>query len=125
MNRMTKQEIVQKFLEGFNDPSKIQHSLALLADDYSFENPMVQLSSKAQFISLAKEMAKVLTGVKLISTAENGDWVASYYEFNSSIPGLERNRASEWFQVKDGKIQASFLMYDASKWREVYDRMQE
>ena len=125
MNSMTNQEIVKEFLEGFNDPSKIQHSLALLADDYSFENPMVQLSSKAQFISLAKEMAKVLTGVDLMATAENGDWVATFYAFNSSIPGLESNSASEWFRIENGLIQESHLIYDASKWREVYDRMQE
>lgn len=30
---MTNQEIVTKFLNGFNDPEEIQESLALLADD--------------------------------------------------------------------------------------------
>lgn len=120
---MTNQEIVEKFLSGFNNPEKIQESLALLANDYKFKNPMVQLNSKAEFIALAQEMGAILTGVKLISSAENGDWVATYYEFKSSIPGLESNMGSEWFRLKDGLIQESHLIYDASEWRKVYQQM--
>lgn len=124
-NDMTNQKVVEKFLGGFNDPSKIQESLALLADDYEFTNPMLQLKSKTEFIALAQEMVKVLTGVNLIQIAEMGDWVATYYEFKSSLPGLESNIASEWFRVRDGIIQQSHLIYDASEWRKVYEQMEE
>ena len=104
---MTNQEIVLKFLEGFNNPAQIQTSLALLADDYHFKNPMIELHSKAEFIALAQEIGAVLTGVNVISAAENGDWVATFYEFKSSIPGLESNTASEWFRLEDGMIKES------------------
>ncbi len=120
---MTNQEIVIQFLNGFNDPERIQESLALLADNYQFKNPMVTLNNKTEFIALATEMSKVLTAVKLISTAQNGDWVATHYEFQSSIPGLESNLASEWFRLDNGLIQESILIYDASKWRKVYEQM--
>ena len=86
---------------------------------------MVELNSKAEFITLAQEIGKVLTGVNLISTAENGDWVATYYEFKSSVPGLESNIASEWFRIEEGIIQESHLIYDASEWRKVYTQMNE
>ncbi|MEL6559532.1 MAG: nuclear transport factor 2 family protein [Bacteroidota bacterium] len=122
---MTNQEIVTKFLNGFNEPEKIQESLALLADDYKFKNPMVALDSKTAFIALASEMAKILTGVKLINTAENGEWVAAYYEFQSAIPGLESNVATEWFKIENGMIKESILIYDASEWRKVYEQMGE
>jgi len=121
---MTNQEIIIQFLNGFNDPQRIHESLALLADHYCFKNPMVALNHKTEFIKLATEMGKVLTGVKLISTAQNGDWVATYYEFQSSIPGLESNLASEWFRLDQGMIQESILIYDASKWRKVYEQME-
>lgn len=117
-------KIVETFLTGFNDPSKIGTSFNLLADDYKFKNPMVQLQNKAQFIALAQEMGKVLTGVELISIAQNGNWVATYYEFKSSIPGLESNFGTEWFRVENGKIQESTLIYDASEWRKVYAQME-
>ncbi len=120
---MTNQEIVIKFLSGFNDPSKIQESLALLAEDYKFKNPMVELNSKVEFIALAQEIGSVLTGLNILSTAQNGEWVATFYEFKSSIPGLESNMASEWFRVEDGMIQESRLIYDASKWRKIYEEM--
>ncbi|WP_420386310.1 nuclear transport factor 2 family protein [Roseivirga sp.] len=121
---MSNTQIVEKFLNGFNNPAEIPASLALLADDYHFKNPMVELKNKAEFIALAQEMGKVLTGVRLISTAENGNWVATYYEFKSAIPGLESNFGSEWFRIEDGKIQESFLIYDASEWRKVYAQME-
>lgn len=120
---MTNQEIVTKFLDGFNNPEKIQQSLALLAADYQFKNPMVALNSKSEFITLATEMGKILTGIRLINTAENGNWVAVYYEFLSSIPGLESNLATEWFRIESGMIRESVLIYDASEWRKVYDQM--
>ena len=121
---MTNQEIVIQFLNGFNDNTKLESSLALLADNYHFKNPMVELHSKESFIELAKQIAAALTGVNIISSAENGNWVGVFYEFKSVVPGLESNMASEWFRVENGKIQASQLLYDATDWRKVYAQME-
>lgn len=122
---MSNQAIVKQFLQGFNDPTQIQASLDLLADDYKFKNPMVELNSKVEFIALAQEISAVLTGVNVIGTAENGDWVATFYEFKSNIPGVESNIASEWFRLEDGEIKESHLIYDASEWRKIYAQMGE
>jgi len=121
VNNMTNQEIVKKFLNGFNNPGQIQESLDLLAEDYKFKNPMVELSSKAEFITLAQEIGAVITGINIINASENGDWVATFYEFKSSIPGLESNLASEWFRLEDGIIKESHLIYDTSEWRKFYE----
>ena len=121
----TNLETVQKFLSGFNDPAKIKASLDLLADDYKFKNPMVELNSKAEFIVLAQEIGAVLTGLEIRGLAENGDWVAAYYDFKSSLPGLETNAATEWFRLKDGLIVESHLIYDASNWRKVYEDLEK
>ena len=122
---MTNQEIVKTFLNGFNDPAKIQDSLALLADDYQFKNPMVELRSKAEFITLAQAIGSVLTGINIIRLAQNGEWVAAFYEFNSSISGVESNMATEWFRIENGMIKESQLIYDASDWREIYAQMEK
>ncbi len=120
-SNMTNQEIVKKFLNGFNNPSKIKASLDLLADDYHFQNPTVKLSSKAEFIALAKDIGAVITGIQLINISEKDDWVATFYEFKSSVPGLESNIASEWFRLENGMIKESHLVYDASGWRKFYE----
>lgn len=124
-NSMTNQEIVKKFLNGFNNPAQIQESLDLLADDYKFKNPMVELNSKVEFIALAQEMGAVITGLKVINITENENWVATFYEFNSSISGLESNLASEWFRLENGIIKESHLIYDASEWRKFYEKMKK
>lgn len=30
---------------------------------------------------------------------------------------------NEWFRVENGKIQESHLIYDASEWKKVFDKM--
>jgi predicted SnoaL-like aldol condensation-catalyzing enzyme len=124
-NTMTNQEIVKKFLNGFNDPTQIQESLDLLADNYKFENPMVKLNSKVEFMKLAQEIGAVITGIDVIHTSENGNWVATFYDFKSSIPKLESNIASEWFRLENGIIKESHLIYDASEWRKFYEQMKK
>ena len=124
-NNMTNQEIVTTFLNGFNDSTQIQKSLDLLADEYKFKNPIIELNSKAEFIQLAQEIGAVITRIKIINISENGNWVATFYDFESSIPGLESNIASEWFKVEDGIIKESHLIYDTSEWRKFYEQMKK
>ena len=124
-NNMTNQEIVTKFLNGFNDSTQIQASLDLLAENYKFKNPMVELNSKSEFIKLAQEIGAVITRINIINISENGNWVATFYDFESSIPGLESNIASEWFRLENGIIKESHLIYDASEWRKFYEKMKK
>ncbi|MDN5215070.1 nuclear transport factor 2 family protein [Fulvivirgaceae bacterium BMA12] len=123
-NTMTNQEIVKKILNGFNDPAQIQESLDLLADDYKFQNPLVKLNSKSEFIALAQSIGEVLTGIEIVRLVEADEWVAAFYIFKSSIPGVESNTATEWFRLKNEIIQESILIYDASEWRKVYEQME-
>jgi predicted SnoaL-like aldol condensation-catalyzing enzyme len=122
---MTNQEIVTKFLNGFNNPEQIQASLALLEDDYRFKNPMVELNSKEEFIVLAQQIGAVITGIEILNIAENGNWIAVFYDFKSSVKGLESNTGTEWFRIEDGMIKESHLIYDASEWRKFYEQVQK
>lgn len=122
---MTNQEIVTKFLNGFNNPEQIQASLALLEDDYRFKNPMVELNSKEEFIVLAQQIGAVITGIEILNIAENGNWLAVFYDFKSSVKGLESNTGTEWFRIEDGMIKESHLIYDASEWRKFYEQFQK
>lgn len=120
---MTNPEIVTTFLNGFKNPEKIQTSLALLAHDYRFKNPLVELNSKEEFIALAKQIGAVITDIDIINIAENGNWVAVFYEFKSSVKGLESNTATEWFRIEEGNIKESNLIYDTAEWRKFYAQM--
>lgn len=122
---MTKEVIVTTFLRGFDQPSKILESFALLADNYHFTSPTDENNSKSEFIESAKEVAKVLTGVEIKKVAVSGNWVAVNYVFKSSIKGLENTSGTEWFRVENGKIQESHLNYDASEWRKFFENMKE
>ena len=122
---MTKREIVKKFLNGFNDSSMIQESSALLAIDYKFKNPMIELNSKADFMLLAQKMGAILKRINIIGITESENWVTVLYEFESTIQGLEKNLATEWFRIEDEEIKESLLIYDASDWRKFYAQLKE
>ncbi|TYA71623.1 hypothetical protein [Seonamhaeicola marinus] len=120
---MTPQDIVIKFLNGFNNPEHIQESIDLLTDDYSFKNPFVNLNSKEAFLELAKSISQVITEVNILATNTNGTSVAVIYEFKSALPGVENNIASEWFETENNMIKSSILIYDATNWHKVYANM--
>ena len=122
---MTKEAIVTTFLNGFDDPSKITESLNLLVDNYHFTSPTEEHNSKAEFIEDAKELAKILTGLKINRIVSNGNWVVVNYTFKSAIQGLTSTEGNEWFRVENGKIQESHLIYDASGWRKILENMKE
>ena len=122
---MTKEVIVTTFLRGFDEPSKISESLDLLSNNYHFTSPTDENNSKAEFIEAAKELAQILTGLKINKIAVSGDWVVANYTFKSSIKGLENSVGNEWFRVKNGKIQESHLVYDASEWRKFFATLRE
>ncbi len=117
---MISTEMVKTFLEGFNDPTKMKASFDLLADDYHFTNPIMETHSKAEFIQLAKKIGGVIEGIQIIATAESRDWVATFYEIQTKVSGLEKTDGSEWFRIVDGKITESYLVYDATAWRTLY-----
>ena len=121
---MDNEQIVRRFLGGFSQPDRLQESLELLADDYRFKNPMVELESKTAFIPLAERISGALTGLDIQRVATAGDWVSVFYIFRSAIPGLEVNPATEWFRVENGLIRESHLLYDATEWRAVYAQVE-
>ena len=122
---MTKEVIVTTFLRGFDEPSKISESLDLLANNYHFTSPTDQNNSKAEFIEATKELAQILTGLKINKIAVSGDWVVVNYTFKSSIKGLESSVGNEWFRIENGQIQESHLVYDASEWRKFFDTLRK
>lgn len=86
---------------------------------------MVELNSKIEFIALAKQIGTVITGIEIINIAENGNWIAVYYDFKSSVEGLESNTATELFKIENGIIKESNLIYNTSEWRKFYAQMKE
>lgn len=120
---IAKETIVSNFLNGFNDPSKILESFALLTDDYHFTSPTGNENSKVEFIESVKKLKGILTGVDIKKIAINGNWVVVNYVFKSSIKGLEESVGNEWFRVENGKIQESHLTYDATEWKRVFKNM--
>ena len=86
---------------------------------------MVELSSKEEFILLAKLIGPVITVIEIRNIPEDGDQIAISYKFKSSVKGLESNTGTEWFRIEDRLIQESNLIYDTADWRKLFAQMKE
>lgn len=82
---------------------------------------MSEARSKDEFLELAEGMADSLTGLQITRIMEDGDWVSVCYEFTTSLPGLEKTVGSEWFRLESGTIKESYLIYDATGFRKLYE----
>ena len=121
---MTNKEIAEAYLNAFNTKDHATMR-SLVHDDFSFHGPLMQHDSADSFFAAMQGMGDMFAGLQLHGTAQDGDWVGSYYIFKSTVPGLEETHTSEWFNIIDGKIKTSYVVYDATKWREVMAQMEQ
>ncbi len=119
---MTNTAIVKQYLEAFGNKD-METARKLVADSFKFNGPMQQHESANAFFEAMEGFVPMVAGIDLVGTAENGEWVGTYYNFRATVPGLENTTTSEWFRVADGKIQESHLVFDASNWRKMMENM--
>ncbi|MGL4768115.1 MAG: nuclear transport factor 2 family protein [Formosimonas sp.] len=118
MTQKTNQDIVIEYLTAFGNKD-FATVRSLLADNFTFEGPLMQASSADEFVGMMQGFKDTLDGIDLYGTAQDGDWVGSYYIFKTFIPTVERTVTSEWFKLENGKIVASYLVFDATKWQPI------
>lgn len=91
-------------------------AFGLLADDFSFEGPLVQAKSKAEFdAGVPVELGMMARGTNIHQSFEKGNEVCLIYDFNLETPVASGSvLMCEWFQVNDGKIASSRLIFDTA-----------
>jgi ketosteroid isomerase-like protein len=101
------------YLELFTSGQR-DKAFDLLADDFSFQGPLVQATSKAEFdAGVPIELGMMARGVNIHQSFEKGDEVCLIYDFNLETPVASGSvLMCEWFQVRDGKVANSRLIFD-------------
>ena len=85
----------------------------VLADDATFNGPLVQWSGKAEFLEGFKQMAAGMGGIRMLKQFEAGDEVCSIFEMDMNTPkGPITANMAEWVTVSDGRLAAARLHFD-------------
>lgn len=85
----------------------------VLADDVTFNGPLVQWTGKAEFLEGFAQMAEGMAGIRMLKQFENGDEVCSIFEMDMNTPkGPITASMAEWVKVSNGRIAAAKLHFD-------------
>jgi len=87
----------------------------LLAEDFVFVGPMLQASSKAEFLAGSAPAAAMASGCTMHRQWEDGDEVCSIYDFGIQTPsGAASIPMVEWSVIREQKLVSSRLFFDTA-----------
>lgn len=109
---MSNTDIVKKFSDAFcrGDIGAIKQ---VVAENYSFKGPMMQLEGREALIAFIENMPMVMSE-KNSTYIEQGDTVVKQCRFEFSVPPIGLQEMCEVFTLKDGKITKAQLYYDTA-----------
>ena len=109
-----KSAIFTAYLEAFSS-GDIDTAREYIADDFTFQGPVLQAEGKDVFFEGAISLLPVVNGYKMLRQFEDGEDVCSIYEFNIKTPIKAGSvLMTEWSQIRDGKIASSKLVFDTA-----------
>ena len=85
----------------------------VLADNVTFNGPLVQWTGKAEFLEGFKQMAAGMASLRMLKQFEAGNEVCSIFEMDLNTPkGPVTANMSEWVTVSGGRLTAARLHFD-------------
>lgn len=91
---------------------------ALLAEDFSFSGPFVQVRGRDPFLDSAAGLKPILRGHRLLRQWADGDEICSWYDVDLQTPVTSGAvTMSEWHTVREGKLTSGRVVFDAAAFR--------
>jgi hypothetical protein len=107
-------DIFRTYLERFTG-GDVDAAAELLADEFAFDGPIVQASSKAEFLAGSATAAGMARGCLIRHQWADGENVCSFYDFEIETPGgVGAIPMAEWSVIRDGKLVSSRLLFDTA-----------
>lgn len=94
------------------------HVRTLLAEDFTFTGPFVQVRGRDPFLDSAAGLKPIVRGHRLLRQWVDGGEVCSWYEVDLHIPVKSGTVAmSEWHTVRAGRLTSGRVLFDAAAFR--------
>jgi len=113
-------EVFQAFCEGMMSGTDAWKEV--VAENIVFTGPVAQVNGLAAFTELNEGFLPMVRGNKLNQAVESGDFVITQSLFDIATPSgkVIQLDMSEWYEIKDGKIQSIKIYYDADEFRKEF-----
>jgi ketosteroid isomerase-like protein len=112
---MSAAQVFREYLDRFTT-GDMDGVRELLAEDFSFEGPMLQAEGRDAFLEGASGLGRVVRGNQMLRQWEDGEEVCSVYEFKIETPaGAGSIPMTEWVRVRDGKLASARLIFDTAQ----------
>jgi ketosteroid isomerase-like protein len=115
MDMKSNSEIVSDFLGAFLS-GDVDHAKELISPNFSFRAPMHTGVGDAQaYFGGAEAKARLIEDFRILRQWEDGGDVATIYEIDiRTDEGRATLPMTEWHKVADGKIQSTFMIFNAN-----------
>jgi ketosteroid isomerase-like protein len=111
---VTNADIFRSYLERFSK-GDVDGAAELLAEDFTFNGPILQSTGRAAFLSGSATAAAMARGCEIQRQWVDGDTVCSIYDFKVETPvGAGSIPMAEWSVIKGGKLVSSRLIFDTA-----------
>jgi hypothetical protein len=110
-------EVASAYLTAFYT-ADFEAARALLAEDFSFHGPFVQVRGRDPFLDSAAGLKPVVRGHRLLRQWADGAEVCSWYDLDLETPVKSGSvTMSEWHTVREGKLVSGRVVFDAAAFR--------
>ena len=92
---------------------------SLLHDDVSFKGPLESFSDADSYLASLQQLSGIITGAAKQKMFVDGDDVFVIYDLQTApVPS---SRTCEWYRVRDGKIAAVSVIFDARPFAAMFE----
>jgi ketosteroid isomerase-like protein len=108
--------------EGFFDAwtgKDFERARGLLHDDVSFEGPIDRFSDADSYLASLRRLSGIVTGAEKQKVFVDDEDVCVIYDLKTApVPS---SRTCEWYQVRDGRIAAVSVVFDARPFAPLFE----
>jgi len=117
----TASQIVNHFYDVCNNKQG-QGLQGLVANEISFEGPVMRLSGAEQYVAAVGPLCKFHKGMRMLKQFEDGEHVCSIYEMTLGTPagGTLTLAFADWIRVVNGKVAEQKLYYDPREFAKAF-----
>jgi ketosteroid isomerase-like protein len=110
-------EVFQAFGQGMM--SGTDSWKEVISEDIVFSGPVDQVKGLEAFAKLNESFMPMIKGNAMKQAVEAGDFVITQMEMDVAMPSGKTIKLdmSEWYEVKNGKIESVKIYYDAEEFR--------
>ena len=92
---------------------------SLVHDDVSFEGPLESFSDADSYLTSLQQLSGIVTGAEKQKVFVDGDDVCVIYDLQTApVPS---SRTCEWYRVRDGKVAAVSVIFDARPFAAMFE----